>query len=142
MRYIIVNSNHSFEILHVIFLYYGLQLEEQEKGTNFAYCPPKGNYGTIDAYQWTCSKGPNGKTRQKAPHFSNPDVYYQGVPTGDLLNNNAGYITNNRFKSRDKGSNCLDGKPNENWEFGDNCLEGKSSYFHPPIDQSKGIFSL
>ena len=86
-----------------------------------------------------CPNGTNGKWREKAPYFSNPDVCYQEVPTGDLKNNNAGYITKNRFKSRDKGSNCLDGKPNEDWEFGDNCLEGKASYFHPPVDRYKGV---
>ena len=87
-----------------------------------------------------CPNGTNGKWREKAPYFSNPDVCYQGVPTGDALNNNAGYITKNRFKSRDKGSNCLDGKLNRNWEFVNNCLEENISSFHPSINKSEGDF--
>jgi len=53
--------------------------------SNFAYCPPDGNYGTIDSYPWECAKGPNGKHRVKAPYFSNPKVCHEGVPTGDAI---------------------------------------------------------
>ena len=113
-------------------------LDEREYRTNFAYCPPNSNYGTIDAYPWTCPDRPNGKSRRKAPFFSNPDVCFEGVPTGDSQNNNAAFITKNRYKNRDKGSNCLDGKPNENWEFGNNCLERSLTSFHPPFNDSEG----
>ena len=64
----------------------------------------------------------------------------RGVPTGDSQNNNAEFITKNRYKNRDKGNNCLDGKPNEDWEFGNNCLERSLTSFHPPFNESEGTY--
>ena len=111
---------------------------KHDKRTNWGFCPPNGNYGTIEAYVWGCQYGPNGKKRKKAPHFSNPNVCYEDVATGDANNNNAAYITTNRFKSRDLGTNCLDGKPDENWKFGKYCNKGQMSY-EPAINYSEGI---
>ena len=114
--------------------------------TNFAFCPPDGNYGTIDSYPWMCKPGPNGKTRGKAPYFSNPDVNFEGVPTGDSQNNNAGRMRKMRFEYRDAGSNCLNGKPDDKWmnfdpdgSIGNNCLNGESSY-EVPDKYAKGNF--
>ena len=63
------------------------------------------------------------------------------MPTGDHKNNNAAYITANRFKVRAIGSNCLDGKPDDKWNFGENCKKGQSSY-EPPIDKSEGMYQV
>ena len=112
--------------------------KQPENGKNFGFCPPNGNYGTIEAYEWNCPNGPNGKYRKKAKHFSNPNVLYQGVATGDDNNNNAAYMTDNRFKFRDVGTNCLDGHPDDNWNFGNNCNKGQTSY-EPPINYCEGI---
>ena len=90
---------------------------------------------------WNCPKGPNGENRKKVPYFSNPNVCYEGVHTGDAYNNNAAFITENRFKFRDVGSNCLDGVPNEEWNFGKICINGETSYT-PAINKSEGIFTL
>ena len=67
-------------------------------------------------------------------------MWFEGVPTGDSQNNNAEFITKNRYKNRDKGNNCLDGKPNEDWEFGNNCLERSLTSFHPPFNESEGTY--
>ena len=114
------------------------------KRTNFAFCPPRGNYGTICAYQWTCPNGPNGQPRKRAPYFSNPKVSYEGVPTGDAKNNNAAYMTSERFSHRDDGNNCFDGKPDYKWmnfkdngKIGNNCKNGQKS-FEPPINKCEG----
>ena len=103
--------------------------------TNFAFCPPDGNYGTLDSYPWMCEPGPNGESREKAPYFSNPDVSYEGIPTGDSQNNNAARMREMRFEYRDAGSNCLDGKPDQKWmdfdpegNIGNNCLNEEHSY--------------
>ena len=118
-------------------LYLTHHLGDKKDRTNFAFCPPDGNYGTIDAYEWKCPKGPNGKKRKKAQYFSNPDVCHEEVPTGDAYNNNAGHMIENRFKYRDVGSNCLDGNPDEKWKFGKKCKNGEKS-FEVPINKLEG----
>ena len=112
-------------------------MPKESKETNFGYCPPDGNYGTIISYEWHCSNGPNGKKRAKAPYFSNPSVCHEGVPTGDDNNNNAEAMTKNRFKIQNFGTNCLDGNPTSEWKFKSNCKDGQS-HFEPKIDISKG----
>ena len=118
-------------------LFHFTDVMEGNIDSNFAYCPPEGNYGTIDSYPWECGKGPNGKRRFKAPYFSNPKVCYQGVPTGDAYNNNAEFISRNRFKTQKFGTNCLDGNPTPNWKYKSNC-NGEQTFFEPQIDYSKG----
>ena len=107
--------------------------------TNFAFCPPGGNFGTIDAYMWNC----DGK-RGKVPYFSNQNVKVDGFRTGDAKNDNAKFMTEERFKSRDAGTNCLDGKPDDAWmkfkdggKIGNNCPRGEKS-FEVPLSVSKG----
>ena len=114
--------------------------------TNFAFCPPGANYGTLDSYPWDCEPGPNGETRGKVPYFSNPDIIYEGVPTGDDQNNNAKRMREMRFEYRDAGTNCLDGKPDEKWmnfdsdgTIGNNCPNGEQSY-EIPISETQGKF--
>ena len=107
--------------------------------TNFAFCPPGGNFGTIDAYMWTCE----GK-RGKVPYFSNQNVKVDGYPTGDANHDNAKFMTKERYKSRDAGTNCLDGNPDDAWmkfkdggKIGNNCPGDKASY-EVPLSVSKG----
>ena len=114
--------------------------------TNFAYCPPDGEYGTIESYPWDCTPGPSGHRRTKAPYFSNPDVTFDGAATGSEIANNARFITEQRFTSALAGSNCLDGDPDEKWmnfdsegRIGNNCPNGEESY-EPPLTMSSGIF--
>ena len=93
---------------------------------------------------WNCEKGPNGESRVKVPYFSNKDVKIDGVATGDAGDNNAAYVTSHRFESRDAGSNCLDGKPDDDWmnfkdggKIGNNCAGGETSY-EVPLSLSEG----
>ena len=93
-----------------------------------------------------CEPGPNGETRGRAPYFSNPDVIFEGVPTGDSQNNNAARMRQMRFEYRDAGTNCLNGKPDEKWmnfdpdgSIGNNCVDGHSSYVIP-VEDTKGSF--
>jgi hypothetical protein len=112
--------------------------------TNFAYCPPAGEYGTIEAYMWNCKRGPSGERRGKVPYWSNPNVKFEGVATGSQINNNAKYIKQNRFVYASIGTNCLDGNPDEAWmkfkptgAIGNNCPSGETSY-ELPLTSSTG----
>ena len=107
--------------------------------TNWAFCPPDADWGTIDAYMWTCSGN-----RGKVPYFSNQNVKYNGIATGDAENDNAHYVIEQRFDSRDAGTNCLDGKPDDAWmngedggQIGNNCPSGEAS-FEVPLSWSEG----
>jgi len=46
-------------------------------------------------------------------HFSNPDVSYEGIPTGDARSNNAKKITENRVRTSQAGDECWDGFPED-----------------------------
>ena len=112
--------------------------------TNFAYCPPAGEYGTIEAYVWNCKPGPSGSGRGKVPYWSNPKVKFEGVATGSDNDNNAKYMKEKRFESASAGTNCLDGNPDEAWmqfkstgSIGNNCPNGMES-FDPPLTSSIG----
>ena len=112
--------------------------------TNFAYCPPDGEYGTIEAYVWNCAKGPSGENRGKVPYWSNPNVMFEGVATGTATDNNAGYMTAGRFDSAAAGTNCLDGNPDAAWmngeesgTIGNNCPNGETHY-ELPLSESLG----
>ena len=113
--------------------------------SNYAYCPLNAEYRTIDAYvhRKYCPPGPSKKLRRKAPYFSNPNVYFEGVATGSSLANNAKYMTDNRFYYASKGTNCLDGEPNEKWMtfsttnnlgIGKICGDDDSKYTPRPPD--------
>ena len=116
--------------------------------TNFAYCPPNGEYGTIEAYVWNCAAGPSGEDRGKVPYWSNPAVELQGVATGSDDENNALFMIEGRAASAAAGTNCLDGNPDEAWMkfesggvIGNNCPNGEASYEHP-LSASLGKFIL
>ena len=113
--------------------------------TNFASCPPEGEFGTVESYPWMCDPGPSGEDRGKVPFWSNPNVMKDGVPTGTDKENNAGYIIEHRKESAAAGTNCLDGNPDEAWmkdvnsgTIGNNCPNGEKSYT-PPLSDSLGI---
>ena len=115
--------------------------------TNHAYCPPDGEFGTIEAYVWNCHPGPSGAPRGKLPYYSNPNVQVDGVATGSQTENNAKYMTDNRFASASAGTNCLDGHPDDAWmmfrsdgKIGDNCLNGEQ-FFEPPLESTRGKFN-
>merc|ERR1711936_1293489 len=55
--------------------------------TNYAYCPPDGEFGTVEAYVWNCHPGPSGEQRGKVPYYSNPNVQVEGVATGSQTEN-------------------------------------------------------
>ena len=112
--------------------------------TNFAYCPPDGEYGTIEAYVWDCAPGPSGGSRGKVPYWSNPLVEVDGVPSGSADENNAAYMTEERFNSAAAGTNCLDGNPDDAWmnfeatgTIGNNCASGEEAY-ELPLSESLG----
>ena len=93
-----------------------------------------------------CAPGPNGEQRVQIPYFSNPDVIFEGVPTGDAEDNNVGTMRRMRFEYQNAGSNCLDGKPDKMWMdlnpdgmIGNNCPNGESSY-KVPIDGAESKF--
>eukprot|EP00397_Hematodinium_sp_SG-2012_P036388 GEMP01039278.1.p1 GENE.GEMP01039278.1~~GEMP01039278.1.p1 ORF type:complete len:571 (-),score=97.91 GEMP01039278.1:50-1762(-) len=77
--------------------------------TNVGYCLPNTLFATIMAYESTCPAH-TWKTRvTRIRYFSNPDVLYNGVPTGDARSNNAAAMIKYRKGSRDTGNNCVDG---------------------------------
>ena len=68
----------------------------------------------------------------------------EGVASGTATDNNAGYMTEERFNSAAVGTNCLDGNPDEAWmngeasgTIGNNCPNGETSY-EPPLSESLG----
>ena len=140
------NAHVLFDILVII-----ISTGYDKTSRNYAYCPPGAEYRTIDAYVYRgyCPPGPSGKLRKKAPYFSNPRVSFEGFATGSTKANNAEYMSKGRFYFSGKGSNCLDGKPNEEWMtfatsgnigIGNNCNKNESE-FHPlpPKTLSEGI---
>ena len=90
---------------------------------------------------WECDGN-----RRKVPYFSNPNVDIDGVTTGDEQNNNANFMIEDRFNSRNAGTNCLDGSPDDAWmnfesggQIGNNCPNGEESY-DVPLSASKGNY--
>ena len=127
--------------LHFELMWSGIDYGDR---TNFAYCPPAGEFGTIEAYVWNCKPGPSGEGRGKIPYWSNPNVKFEGVATGSPDENNANYIKEKRFESASAGTNCLDGNPDEAWmqfkptgSIGNNCPNGEASY-ELPLASSTG----
>lgn len=112
-----------------------------------AYCPPGSEWETIETP--SCGPTPSGGYREKEPFYSNPNVMYEGLPTGTESNNNAKAMTERRFQNAAAGTNCLDGNPNEAWmkgdeifgKIGNNCPNGESS-FKPSLKDSLGKISL
>merc|ERR1712106_790891 len=62
-----------------------------------------------------------GPTRSRILHFSNPDVTYEGIATGDAENNNARAIMEDRDRTSKYGSNCYDGNPDEDGHMENMC---------------------
>ena len=96
----------------------GLSSLDDREGYNYGYCLPGNKYATITSYPWNCPKNAASERIERILYFSSPDVSYEGVPTGDSLNNNARYIRENRdIRSRD-GTNCYDGFPESDSPMG------------------------
>jgi len=93
------------------------------EGTNCGYCLPNTGYATLVSYPWTCP----GKASEWIPYFSNPQVAYEGVATGDEKNNNALAMNEKRDNRRDAGNNCLDGNPDEHGNMTYLCHRGEWS---------------
>ena len=85
-------------------------LDDRENYNN-AYCLPGNKYATVMSYAFNCPKNAAGASIERILYYSNPDVSYEGVPTGDSLNNNAMYIRENRDIRSGDGTNCYDGFP-------------------------------
>ena len=83
--------------------------EDEYDEYNYGYCLPNSLYATVMAYSYNCP----APEREKILHFSNPEVTYEGLPTGDAENNNARAITEDRDRTSQYGSNCFDGQPDE-----------------------------
>ena len=90
---------------------------------------------------WNCEGN-----RGKVPYFSNQNVQIDGFATGDAENDNAIYMIDTRFDSRDAGTNCHDGNPDAAWmnfedggQIGNNCANGETSY-EVPLSLSEGNF--
>ena len=67
-----------------------------------------------------------------------------GVASGSADENNAAYMTEERFNSAAAGTNCLDGNPDDAWmnfeatgTIGNNCANGEESY-ELPLSESLG----
>merc|ERR1712117_626843 len=84
---------------------------------NYGYCLPDSPYSTIMAYYSNCP----APERTRILHFSNPDILYEGIPTGDEQNNNARAITEDRDKTSKYGRNCYDGNPDKDGNMVNQC---------------------
>ena len=92
---------------------------------DYGYCLPcnadclaaQKGYSTVMAYERSCPP-PN---RERILYFSNPDVTYQGIPTGDERNNNALTITERKDWTSKYGSNCYNGNPDEDGNMDNQC---------------------
>ena len=78
---------------------------------NYGYCLPGNQYATVMSYLYNCPKNVAGDDIEEILYFSNPDVSYEGIPTGDNLNNNAKAMTETRDETSQYGTNCYDGIP-------------------------------
>jgi len=88
-------------------------------GYNYGYCLPDIPYATVMAYPWKCPQ--QGKRKRWISQFSNPEVSYEGVPTGDKRNNNARALNEQREDRKDLGNNCYNGSPDENGYMKNEC---------------------
>ena len=57
---------------------------DDREGYNYGYCLPGNKYATIMSYPSSCP----GDDVEWISYFSNPNVNFEGTPTGDSLNNN------------------------------------------------------
>ena len=78
---------------------------------NYGYCLPGNKYATVMSYEYNCPTSAAGDDVEEILYFSNPDVSFEGVPTGDSLNNNAKAIRETRDETSQYGTNCYDGFP-------------------------------
>merc|ERR1719310_41214 len=78
-------------------------MNKHDKKYNHGYCLPNSRYATVMSYTRNCP----APKRQRILYYSNPDVRYKGIPTGDERHNNARMIREQRKYSSTIGSNCM-----------------------------------
>jgi len=91
--------------------------EPDDDAYNYGYCLPDSPYATVMSYPYNCPE----PERSEILYFSNPDVSYEGIPTGDEQNNNARAITEDRDSTSKYGSNCYDGNPDDSGHMENMC---------------------
>jgi hypothetical protein len=114
---------------------------------NYGYCLPDSPYATVMSYTYRCP----APERERIMYFSNPDVSYEGIPTGDAGSNNARKMTEERDETSQYGSNCQDGTGDTtnrcSWtawtgwtEWGSCCcLEWEERWDCPLVPQDNGM---
>jgi len=78
-------------------------MNKKDKDYNHGYCLPNSKYATIMSIKHNCP----APERQRILYYSNPDVSYEGIPTGDERHNNARMIREQRKYKSTIGSNCM-----------------------------------
>ena len=92
--------------------------DTREDDYNYGFCLPDSPYATVMSYPEMCP----APKRKSILHFSNPEVKYKGIPTGDERNNNARYMKERRFyysQIGDESFHC------NTWCLFDSQCEGK-----------------
>ena len=84
---------------------------DDREGYNYGYCLPGNEYATVMSYSHNCPRNADGDWIDRIMYYSNPDVSYKGVPTGNSQNNNARAIQEKRETRSQDGTNCYDGFP-------------------------------
>ena len=96
---------------------------DDDKYYNYGYCLPGNKYATVMSYEYNCPKNAAGDDVEEILYFSNPDVSFEGVPTGDSLNNNAKTIRETRDETSQYGTNCYDGFPESGSAMGEKVCD-------------------
>jgi len=87
---------------------------------NHGYCLPGNKYATVMSYTYRCPKNDAGDDIERILYFSNPDVSFEGIPTGTDQENNARAIREDRDETSQRGTNCFTGFPEPGSPMGKN----------------------
>ena len=87
---------------------------------NHGYCLPGNKYATVMSYTYRCPKNDAGDDIERILYFSNPDVSFEGIPTGTEQENNARAIREDRDETSQRGTNCFTGFPEPGSPMGKN----------------------
>ena len=72
------------------------------------------------SYPYRCPKNDAGDDIDRILYFSNPDVSFEGIPTGTEQENNARAIREDRDETSQRGTNCFTGFPEPGSPMGKN----------------------
>lgn len=97
-----------------------------EDDINYGYCLPGTPYGTVMTYLNTCTEGQN----TRIPYYSNPEVSYEGHPTGTATDNNALVMMDQKYNRANAGTNCANGKATDKSEVVNECKWGEDGAWH------------